>query len=196
MSRTERPYDRDMRMIWVGLVLAACSTSSETIKRKTGGAAGIEGAKAAEPPLRVEVGDCALPASSFVSGARPMPFAFETSDVKPAAEGPAIAVLGGGSGFESGDINTSIYSPFSGSQISGGAFAVLDPGGSGVGGGRAAGTGGEGAVERRTEPTGITSIEQPDVQGELDQAIVRRYMRRNQQRIQSRHTNSRGRSQD
>lgn len=165
--------------------LAACSSGGESGER-TGGAP-----VKPPPPLRIELGDCALPSATFVSGPRPRPFAFDRSDRKVAAAEPEAGAsaappgvrdpsskLGGGDVW--GDLIDNDFVP-GGFGFYRRGFGPGDTGG-GTGWG-SIGTGGGGMRGRRA-PVPTLSIGQPNVQGDLDKAIIRRYVKRNARKLQ------------
>src|SRR5688572_3901796 len=178
-----------MRTIWGLLVLAACSSSGSTSVRtvRTVGTDGTNGIRPESPPLRVALGDCALPTAAFVSGPRPLPFAFDKSDAKvPPAE------RGISGEFVKIDFDDILSSDLEDKGKSKGVYGGrLDPsqgtpGGIGIGIGSWRGTGGSGGSggsKAGVPAVPTVSIGQPTVQGDLDKAIVRRYVKRNQHRI-------------
>lgn len=127
----------------------------------------------------------------------------------PGAEGGAFASLTGtgdvGSGFDDSNIYGGLVGSEVGETTGGGGFdrSGFGPGGGGTGwgtigtgrygtigkGGGVTGSGygvggGRGGMRGRTSDVPTVSIGQPDAQGDLDKAIIRRYIKRNIQKLQ------------
>lgn len=151
--------------------LAACSSGGESTERKAG-----EPVKP-PPPLRIELGDCAQPATTFVSGPRPRPFAFDRSDRKVAAGEPEAGASPAPARLVVEDPGGGVWGGLTGSDIVPGAggFGLR---GFGPGGGTSWGKiGTDRSDPVPTVPT--LSIGLPNVQGDLEKVIIRRYIKRN-----------------
>ncbi|HEU0030640.1 MAG TPA: AgmX/PglI C-terminal domain-containing protein [Kofleriaceae bacterium] len=164
-----------------------------------------------EGPLRVDFGDCASAQVRWVSGPRPEAFTAEQADsgkvaaADPAAEphpqpadtnGGAFASLTGTGDIGSGFDDQNIYGGLLGNEVGemqggfGYGRAGFGPGGGGTGWGTIGtgkyGTIGHGAgtgLRGRSANVPTTSIGQPAAQGDLDKAIIRRYIKRNLQKL-------------
>jgi len=133
-----------------------------------------------EGPMPIAYGDCAGEATRFVSGPLPQPFSTGPATGEQVAtedDAPAAHVEGGFGGEALGDSNAGFGSGALGSgwgTIGTGRYGTIGHGsGYGTIGGRARLTG---------APT--VSIGQPNAQGDLDKAIIRRYIKRNLNKIQ------------
>jgi len=130
-----------------------------------------------EGPMPIGFGDCAASTVVFVSGPRPRP---ERDDTTPAPGGAFASATG----FD----DANIYGGLVGNQApdadNTGGFGF---GRSGYGPGGSWGTIGHGndsaGRRRRTGAVPTVSIGQPNTQGDLDKAIIRRYIKRNIQKL-------------
>jgi len=145
-----------------------------------------------EGPIDITLGDCAPTTVAFVSGPRPEAFDPATvgrpevaeEDPPPTDEDPDAGGESGGafasltgtgdisSGFDDQDIYGGLTAQEAGEMQSG--FGSGTSSGYGVGGGRAG----------RRGPVPTLAVGQPSANGDLDKAIIRRYIKRNLQKIQ------------
>ncbi|MBA3499515.1 MAG: AgmX/PglI C-terminal domain-containing protein [Deltaproteobacteria bacterium] len=110
----------------------------------------------------------------------------------PPTEGGAFASITGTGDISSGFDDTNIYGGLTGESPGGGGtgWGTIGVGtygkiGSGSGTGQGYGVGGgRGGMRGRPAPVPTTSIGQPDAKGDLDKAIIRRYIKRNIQKLQ------------
>src|SRR5450755_2750686 len=153
-----------------------------------------------DAPLRIAFGDCTTTDVSFVSG--PWPAAFR-DEVAPPTEAPiqsgSFASLTGTGDISSGFDDSNIYGGLLGTEADEFGYGTtgLGPGGGGTGWGTI-GTGRYGTIGHGTStsspPTGgmrgrsasapTISIGQPNAKGDLDTAIIRRYIKRNVQKLE------------
>src|SRR5512147_1602155 len=106
---------------------------------------------------------------------------FDDSDIQGGLLGNEPGEMAGGFGF-----GRSGFGPGGGGTgwgtIGTGRYGTIGHG-SGTGSGYGVG-GGRGGMRGRTAAVPTVSIGQPNAQGDLDKAIIRRYIKRNQQKIQ------------
>lgn len=131
-------------------------------------------------PIRIAFSDCTSSPVPFVSGPRPLPPQADEGETTASAD-PATPPPGGSGGG-------------TGSAGSGGAFASLSGTGgvssgfddTNIYGGLLHQDAGDsrGDVRGRAPAAPTVSIGQPDALGELDKAVIRRYIRRNIQKVQ------------
>lgn len=139
-----------------------------------------------EGPMPIAYGDCAGDTVRFVSGPLPQAFGTGPAAAAPTADAPKpdgdnfdslLAPLpgevGGGFGF-----GRSGFGPSGGTgwgTIGTGRYGTIGHGGYGVG---------RGGMRGRVANVPTVSIGQPNAQGDLDKAIIRRYIKRNINKIQ------------
>jgi biopolymer transport protein ExbD/outer membrane biosynthesis protein TonB len=184
------------------LVAVGCSKDGEQAPAR-----GPDSPAEAAAPLRVEVGDCAGPQVSFVSGPRPEPVSPDgagprAADVSGDQPGGAFASLTGTGDLSSGLDDQDIYGGLLGNEVGEmqGGFGFgrtgAEPGGgtgwgtigtgrygtighgSGTGSGYGIGSGGRGGMRGRRAQEPQVAIGNASATGDLDKNIIRRYIRR------------------
>src|SRR5664279_2883307 len=139
-----------------------------------------------DAPLRIAFGDCTTTDVAFVSGPWPAAFRDEVAPPTEAQSGTFASLVGTGD-ISSGFDDSNIYGGLLGTETGGGGtgWGTIGTGRYGtIGHGSSTSSPSSGGMRGRSASAPTVSIGQPNAKGDLDPAIIRRYIKRNIQKLE------------